>query len=99
MPAPLRVLFHGKQVEGTEDAREGRSISTGLLAGAAAAGPRGGRAGSSPGCAVHPRDRVRTVSARPGARGGRGMDGAERAQGGRTREAGGRRSASLQSGL
>lgn len=88
LPPLLRApTFHGEQVAGTEDAWEARSISARLLPGADAAGPRGGRAGSGPGCAVRPRDRVRTGSARPGAGGGRGVDGAERARGGRTGEA------------
>lgn len=55
-PSPT---FPGEQVAGTEDAREDRSISARLLPGAAAAGPRGGRAGRSPGYVVRPRDRVR----------------------------------------
>lgn len=49
-----------------------KSISARLLPGAAAAGPRGRRAGRSPGCAVRPCDPVRTGSTRLGARGGRG---------------------------
>lgn len=89
-PPPLLPLasaptFHSAQVAGTEDAQEGRSISAGLLPGAAGAGPWGGREGRErAGLCCPPRDRVRTGSARPGARGGRGMDRAARALGGRT---------------
>ena len=43
-------------------------VSARLLPGAAAAGPRGRRAGRSPGCAVRPCDPVRTGSTRPGPR-------------------------------
>lgn len=47
-PAPT---FPSEQVAGAAHAREGRSIAARLPPGAAAAGPRGGRAGRSPGCA------------------------------------------------
>lgn len=84
-PSPPAPTFHSAQVAGTEDAQEGRSISAGLLPGAAGAGPWGGREGRErAGLCCPPRDWVRTGSARPGARGGRGMDRAARALGGRT---------------
>lgn len=70
--ASLCALFPGEQVAGTEDAREGKSISARLLPGAATADPRGGRAGRSPSRAVRPRDRVRTGSVRLRAQEGRG---------------------------
>lgn len=69
---------------GPGDALQGRSISARLLPGAAAAGPRGGRAGSSLGCAGRPRDRVRAGSAGPapeGEAGDRRAEGARREDG------------------
>lgn len=98
-PAPT---FPSEQVARTEDAGEGRSISARLLPGAAAEGPRGGRAGRSPGCAARPRDWVRTGCARPGAGGGRGGSTAEGTRReGRPQEARGRAAQSvfLQSAL